>query len=157
MNIPGFNAEASLDKTSRHYQTIRQVICLSTQMIRAITPAAIKKEDEGVNCDTCVGAQCAELHCLEKWIHGGLFDGGGGVFGGGGGGGRPVEPCFDHEECSACVPVGPSIFSPGRQFCQFFTCQPTFSGGCNCQVFHKGFRSCSPFGDLVATRGITRV
>lgn len=156
MNMPGFNAEASLAKTSRHYQTTRQEISLSTQMMRAITPAAIKREDEGVNCDTCVGAQCAELHCLEKWIHGGLFgDVGDGGFGDGGGG--PVEPCFDHEECSACVPVGPSIFSPGRQFCQFFTCQPTSSGGCNCQVFHKGFRSCSPSGDLVATRGITRV
>ena len=59
--------------------------------------------------------------------------------------------CTNFEKCSTCFPVGPSIFSPGRQFCQFFTCRPTPFGGCRCQIFHKGFRSCDPIGDLVAT------
>jgi hypothetical protein len=48
------------------------------------------------------------------------------------------------QKCSECIPVGPSIFSPGRQFCQFFTCQPTISGGCRCRLLSKGFVSCSP-------------
>lgn len=46
------------------------------------------------------------------------------------------------QTCSACIPSGPSIFSPGRQFCQIFTCQPTFGGGCRCRLFFKGFLAC---------------
>ena len=49
------------------------------------------------------------------------------------------------QTCGACIPQGPSIFSPGRQFCQTFTCRPTFSGGCQCRLFSKGFQSCRPF------------
>jgi hypothetical protein len=51
--------------------------------------------------------------------------------------------CVDHEECSACIPMGPSIFTPGRQFCQSSRCRPTASGGCRCTVY-KGWRSCNP-------------
>ena len=54
--------------------------------------------------------------------------------------------CTDFEQCSACIPVGPSIFSRGRQFCRFFTCRPTFSGGCRCRERFKGFVSCLPDG-----------
>jgi hypothetical protein len=46
--------------------------------------------------------------------------------------------------CSACIPSGPTVWS-GRQFCQTFTCQPTFGGGCRCRLFSKGFVSCRPF------------
>ena len=141
MNMPGFTAETSLYKTSGHYQTSRQVINLPTQMIRVITPAAIKG-DGGIDCDNCVGGQCVELHCLEKWIHGKGFWGGGG-------GDGPVEPCLNHDVCSACFPLEDNILSHrGRKFCQHFICQPTFSGGCRCQVF-KGYESCDPFRDPV--------
>lgn len=152
MNMPGFTAETSLYKTSRHYQTARKVVHLPTHMIGAISPAKLKEESEGVNCDTCLGAQCVELHCLEKMTHAGGDLGGLDPGGGGGGGSGPVEPCLDHDQCGVCFPVGPSIFSGGRKFCQSFTCQPTSSGGCSCQVYAKGYQSCDPVGDRTTTR-----
>lgn len=78
---------------------------------------------------------------------------GGGTFGGIGGGGviGPVEPCFGSSQCSACIPTGPSIFGPGRQFCTITSCTPTFSGGCRCRVIFKGFLACRvPRPDVVA-------
>jgi hypothetical protein len=61
-----------------------------------------------------VGGECAELHCFEKWTHGGggpggPYEGGGG--GGGGGGGCTTDPlchfgCMDsvfHPCYDACV------------------------------------------------------
>ena len=71
--------------------------------------------------------------------------------------GTPVIPAqFDcpglQKECTACLPLGPSIFSPGRQFCTIKTCRPTFRGGCRCQVFFKGFLPCQlPVPDKVQT------
>jgi hypothetical protein len=61
------------------------------------------------------------------------------AFGGGGG----TEPCVNRNECTPCNSQGPSIFSPGRRFCQRFICQPTFSGGCRCTVT-KGYERCTP-------------
>jgi hypothetical protein len=55
------------------------------------------------------------------------------------------------ESCGACIPTGPSIFSPGKQFCQIFTCTPTPFGGCRCRLTFKGFVPCDPFPDPVAT------
>ncbi len=46
------------------------------------------------------------------------------------------------QTCSACIPSGPSIFSPGRQFCQIFSCRPTLGGGCRCSLVFKGFVAC---------------
>jgi hypothetical protein len=136
MRLPGFNADVSLYNTSRQHLIVRQIL-LSGDLIY---PARLKDENEGVNCDTCVGAQCAELHCFEKSLgDGGIFDPGGD--GGGGGGGGGGEPCLSSHQCSACIPTGPSIFSPGRQFCIDSICSPGFGGTCSCQVF-KGFRSC---------------
>jgi hypothetical protein len=142
MNIPGFTADASLYGTSGQYQISRQMIDSSQDLLNAIHPARLKNEDEGVDCDSCIGAQCAELHCLEKWANKGLFDpGGGGDGGGGGGGGGGGMPCLSSSTCSSCIPTGPSIFSPGRQFCIDSICSPTFGGKCQCLVF-KGFRQC---------------
>jgi hypothetical protein len=136
MNMPGFTADVSLYSTSGQHQIGRRIL-LSGDSISLVYPARLKNEDEGVDCDSCVGAQCAELHCLEKSLgNGGIFDPGGG--GGGGGGG---EPCLNSHQCSACIPSGPSIFSPGRQFCIDSFCSPSFGGTCRCQVF-KGFQSC---------------
>jgi hypothetical protein len=138
VKLPGFTADFSLHSMSGQHQIVRQIL-LSGGLINQIYPARLKDENEGVNCDTCVGAQCAELHCLEHSIDlGGTFDPGGG---GGGGGGGVEEPCLSSHQCSACVPTGPSIFSPGRQFCIDSICSPGFGGRCDCQVF-KGFRSC---------------
>lgn len=140
MNMPRFTAQASLYKTSGHYQTDRNAINPSTQMRSAISPAMI---DMGgtVDCDSCVGGEC--VGCLEKMLNKfwDLNPGGGG--GGGGGGVGPVEPCVSHSVCSECIPQGPTIFSGGRRFCQHFICQPTASGGCSCTVF-KGFERCTP-------------
>jgi hypothetical protein len=63
-----------------------------------------------------------------------------------GGGVIPAqEPCLPIKQiCSACTPTGPSLFR-GRQFCQTFTCQQTFGGGCRCRLLSKGFVSCRPF------------
>jgi hypothetical protein len=140
MNIPGFTAEASFYRTSGQCQIARQLINSSRDLTSSIYPARLKNEDEGVNCDTCVGGQCAELHCLETSAlgDGGIFDPGGGSGGGGGGG----MPCLDSLTCSACIPTGPSILGPGRQFCIYTSCSPTFGGGCRCQVVFKGFLSC---------------
>ena len=60
-------------------------------------------------------------------------------------------PCLDYEQCSDCFALGPSIFSPGRKFCQYYSCRPTLSGGCRCQLLFRGFVSCDPFDDPVAT------
>ena len=138
MNIPGFTADASLYCTSGQHQIGRQLL-LSGDLISQIYPARLKNEDEGVDCDSCVGAQCAELHCLEKSL--GIFDPGGDGPGGGGGGGGDPLPCLNSHVCSACIPTGPSIFSPGRQFCTDSFCSPGLGGTCRCQVF-KGFQSC---------------
>ena len=94
MNIPGFTAEASFYRTSGQCQIARQLINSSRDLTSSIYPARLKNEDEGVNCDTCVGGQCAELHCLETSAlgDGGIFDPGGGSGGGGGG------------ECPASIP-----------------------------------------------------
>lgn len=62
-----------------------------------------------------------------------------------GGGTEPSEfGCFGSTECSECIPLGPSIFSPGRQFCTITDCRPTITGGCRCRVLFKGFRRCQP-------------
>jgi hypothetical protein len=140
MNIPGFNAEASLYKTSGHYQTSRQVFNLPAPMARVIS-SALNEGGRTVDCDTCVGGEC--VGCLEKMLHKGEFGGLDPGGGGGGGGGGPVEPCLSHDDCTPCVSQGPSIFSPGRRFCQHSICQPTASGGCSCTVF-KGFERCTP-------------
>jgi hypothetical protein len=135
--LPGFTAEVSLNTTSGQHQIGRQIL-LSADAISWIYPARLKNEDEGVNCDTCFGAQCVELGCLSKSLgDGGIFDP---TVGGGGGGGGGV-PCLNSSQCSACIPTGPSIFSPGRQFCIDSFCSPSFGGACRCQVF-KGFRAC---------------
>ena len=60
--------------------------------------------------------------------------------GGGIDGGFDTEPCLSSRQCSACIPTGTSIFSPGRQFCINSICTPRFNG-CSCQVF-KGWVSC---------------
>ena len=146
--MPGFTAEASFYRTSGQCQIGRQLINSSGDLTSSIYPAKLKNEEEGVDCDSCIGGQCAELRCLEKWVNGGLFDPGGGGGGGGGGG----TPCFDYQQCSECIPSGPSIFSPGRQFCQFFICRPTFGGGCRCHVQFKGFVPCR-LPDPVLTTG----
>jgi hypothetical protein len=71
-----------------------------------------------------------------------------GVRQGGGGAVIPAQAdCLGFQQtCSACIPTGPSIFSPGRQFCQTFTCQRTISGGCRCRLLSKGFVRCQPPG-----------
>jgi hypothetical protein len=145
MSMPGFTAEASFYRTSGQYQIGRQLINSSRDLTSSIYPAKLKNEEEGVDCDSCIGGQCADLRCLEKWANGGLFDPGGG----GGGGG--VTPCLDSHACTPCIPSGPSIFSPGRQFCIDSFCSPSFGGQCRCLV-HKGFAPCRP-PDPVLTTG----
>jgi len=133
MSIPGFTADLSLNSLQGGLQISRRILS-SGNSIGQVYPARLKNEDEGVNCDSCVGAQCAELNCLGKSL------GNGGVFDPGGGGGD-VGPCLGSHWCSGCFPSGPSIFSPGRQFCIDSFCSPGFGGKCTCQVF-KGFQSC---------------
>ena len=63
-------------------------------------------------------------------------------------------PCIGSHNCTPCVSSGPSIFSPGRQFCIFTDCRPTATGGCRCRVVFKGFVPCRPFnpGGVLTTR-----
>jgi len=75
---------------------------------------------------------------------------GGGV-GGIGGGGTGVGPCFGSRQCSACIPTGPTIFGPGRQFCIITDCSPGIGGACRCRLIFKGFLACRvPFPDVVS-------
>jgi len=78
----------------------------------------------------------------------------GGSVGGLGGGGviGPVEPCFGSHQCGPCIPTGPSIFGPGRQFCIITDCSPTFGGGCRCRLIFKGFLGCRVPPPNVVTR-----
>jgi len=101
MNVPQFTAAASLYRTRRHYQTSRQVIDVSTPLIRAIRPALIR--EDGIDCANCVGGECAQLHCFENWTHGGGGPGGPyeGPSGGVGSGGLrgPGETCWWNVPC----------------------------------------------------------
>lgn len=63
-------------------------------------------DDDGVDCSTCMGGECAELHCFEDWTHGGggpggpyTGDGSGGWGGGGSSGSTPTPP--DDPNCLA--------------------------------------------------------
>jgi len=64
-------------------------------------------DDDGLDCSTCVGGACAELHCFEDWTHGGGGDEGPYTGGGGGGGwsggssGSPLPPPPDDPNCLA--------------------------------------------------------
>ena len=137
MKLPGFTAGVSLYRSGQHLITTHTV---SSRDSNGIYPAKLKDENEGVNCDTCFGAQCAELGCLGKLIgDGGVID---------------PEPCLSSRWCSECIPTGPSIFSPGRQFCVDSICSPGFGGTCRCRVF-KGWRSCR-LPRPVLTAGIGR-
>jgi hypothetical protein len=76
MNMPRFTAEASLYKTSGHYQTDRHAINSSTQMISAIYSAANGQDFPNSTC-TCQGCaagggdltgQCASV-CKDKTVY----------------------------------------------------------------------------------------
>lgn len=134
MDLPGFTADLSLSRLSGQ-RKIGTRIRSSGDSTGQIYPARLKNENEGVNCDTCVGAQCVGLGCLDVGI----------------GGGGDGLPCLSSSQCSACIPSGPSIFSPGRQFCIDSFCSPGFGGSCRCRVF-KGFRSCQVPRPVLTTR-----
>ena len=122
MTLPGFTAEASLYQPRCHYLSGGPAL----GMRGTIAPAMISTD--GIDCSNCVGGECAELHCFEKWTHGGggpggPYDGGGG---GGGGGGT---------HCSTDT------------LCKF---------GCTDTVFHPCYDACvkSSGGDY-SSRGFT--
>lgn len=83
MNIPGFTAETSLQRSVGHYQSGRRASNSSARLMSPVYPAMMMSG--GLHCGNCVGGECAELHCFEHWTHSG--GGGGGPYGGGGGGG----------------------------------------------------------------------
>jgi hypothetical protein len=111
MNMPRFTAEASLYKASGHYQTGRQVINSSTQVISSIYLAMIATG--GVNCSNCVGGECVELHCFENWTQSGggpggpYVDRGGGA--GGGGGLGPRRGCVHGATRTRTIRLGPGV------------------------------------------------
>lgn len=76
MNTPGFSAEAALYKTSGYYQTDRNTINASNQMIGAIYPAFPGQAFPNHTCD-CKGCakgggdvtgQCASV-CKDKTVY----------------------------------------------------------------------------------------
>jgi hypothetical protein len=73
MNMPRFTGEASLYKTSGHYQSRSRAMSLPGQMVSSIYPAAVSM---GTNCANCVGSECVELHCFENWVQSGAPPGG---------------------------------------------------------------------------------
>src|SRR5262245_59277353 len=96
MQIPGFTAESSLYKTSGHYQAVRHAINSPTQMISAISPAAISQPGEVIDvCEEdpslCWGPPLTEPPTGGGGDGGGPDDGppDGGY---GGGGGTPPKP-----------------------------------------------------------------
>ena len=76
MNIPGFTAEASIYKTSGHYQADRHAINASPQMMSAIVSAADGQDfpDHKCTCKGCgsgggdVTGQCATV-CKDKTVY----------------------------------------------------------------------------------------
>jgi hypothetical protein len=96
MNTPGFNAAASLYKTSGHYLSSRNMINLSTQMAGAIHPAEVI-EVEGCRPGFIQIGEGDNMVCIDPnnpWAGRGggssgfgTGSGGGGGRGGGGGGG----------------------------------------------------------------------
>ena len=139
MNLPGFTADVSLYKSRQHLMGTHTDL---SKNLSGVYPAKLIDENAGVNCNTCVGGQCAELGCLGQ-----LIDGGGIV--------GPWEPCLSSSSCTDCIPTGPSIFSGGRRFCIESICSPGIGGSCHCQVF-KGWRSCRLPPLSVFTPGIRR-
>jgi hypothetical protein len=134
MKLPGFTADVSLYPSSQRLMGTHTVL---SKDLSGIYPAKLKDENAGVNCNNCFGAQCVELGCLGKSL------GGGGIV--------DPDPCLNSSSCSACIPTGPSIFSPGRQFCIDSFCSPGFNGTCRCRVY-KGFRSCTLPTPVFTTR-----
>jgi hypothetical protein len=76
MNMPGFTAQASLSKTSGHYQTHKHAINSRAQMIGTIQPALPGQSFPGTKC-TCqkcgsgggdVVGQCASV-CKDKEVY----------------------------------------------------------------------------------------
>ena len=92
MNFPRFNAEASLYKTSGHYQTNRNLINLPTQMVGAIYPAEVI-EVHGCRPGLLQLGEGEDMVCIDPSDPYGQDGGDGpgvGVPGGGGPGGGPT-------------------------------------------------------------------
>src|SRR5262249_17683173 len=95
MNLPGFTADASLYRSHGCYLACGAAYPSLMGRRGAIAPALISTD--GVDCSNCVGGECAELHCFEKWTHGG--GGPGGPYEGGGGGGGGGVGCTTDVQC----------------------------------------------------------
>src|SRR6185295_2013023 len=54
MNMPGFSADASLSGLSGLHRMARQAISSGGSKSQ-VYPARLKNEDEGVDCDSCIG------------------------------------------------------------------------------------------------------
>ena len=87
MNMPGFNADATLYKTSGHYQTSRNMINLPTQMGSSIYAAMEVIEVEGCRPGLIQLGEGENMVCIDPF--GGSHDGEGGPPGGGPSGGEP--------------------------------------------------------------------
>jgi hypothetical protein len=98
MNMPGFNADATLYKTSWHYQTSRNMINLPTQGGSAIYAAMMEQIDiHGCAPGSTLWEEGGDWGCIpDEPFGGGGGGGGGGPSGGepsgGGGGGPPPKP-----------------------------------------------------------------
>ncbi len=111
MNFPRFNAEASLYKTSGHYQTNRNLIDLPTQMVSAIYPAEVI-EVHGCRPGLLQLGEGDDMVCIDPsdpfpGSDGGDGPGGGGPGGGPTGGGTPPPKPPPHRPRPPRVPRPP--------------------------------------------------
>jgi hypothetical protein len=107
MTMPKLTAEASLYRTSGHYQTGRQVINLPTLMMSAINPAMMGEDIEVPGCRVgyTMWEDAGDWGCIPDRL---LSGGGGGrsgvggePSGGGGGGGGGTQPPPLQRKCRA--------------------------------------------------------
>ena len=132
MNMPGFNADATLYKTSGHYQTSRNMINLPTQMGSAIYAAMMEQIDiHGCAPGSTLWEEGGDWGCIpDEPFGGGGGGGGGGPSGGGpadsgrgsGGGKTPPKPKTPGHYCSEKEGVeifgSPGIWNEVKQDCK---------------------------------------
>ena len=155
MNMPGFNADATLYKTSGHYQTSRNMINLPTQMGSSIYAAMEVIEVEGCRPGLIQLGEGENMVCIDpNDPFGGGHDGGGGPSGGGpsdtGGGGSPPKPPPKPPKKIKCE-CSPGCAEKGGDPCKVVTDPGSSEPRCKGSCFNSEGNDCGVCQEVPVT------